>query len=231
MLVDSTGSTHEAPLQGTGTGAEITVDPATVDFGESPVGTSDRRDIVIRNTGNVPAIVANIASTAPDFQSNGNQWCVGVRINPGSSCTMRIVFTPQAGGVRHGQLVISSNAPGSPAHVPLSGVGTVPGIAVDPTALDFGALMVGATSPPRSFTITSSGPAALRINEITLTGAHPGDFALTEDCSIGARPPGDDCVVTVTFAPTSPGTRTATVTIRSNAAGSPEIVNLTGGGT
>jgi hypothetical protein len=43
--------------------------------------------------------------------------------------------------------------------------------------------------------------------------------------------PGASCGLAVTFAPTTAGTRTGTLSIASNAAGSPYVVNLSGTGT
>jgi Transmembrane protein 131-like N-terminal len=229
LLTDGAGTVHETPLQGTGTGAEITFEPATVDFGAWPIGATDRRDILIRNTGNAPAMITSVAPTTADFLSN--QWCVGVMIGPGGYCSMRVLFSPKAGGLRQGELMVSSSAPGSPVRVPLSGIGTVPGITIGTSTLDFGAQTVGTASTPKSVTITSSGTAPLSMGDVKLAGANPGEFTLTENCSFRGHMPGDTCTVTVTFKPTAPGTRTAAVVIDSNAAGSPHTVTLTGNGT
>ena len=229
VVTDDTGTEHETLVQGTGTGGEIAFEPASLDFGSLPLGGSDRRDVVIRNTGNAPLTVTSAAPTTADFQAN--QWCVGVAIGPGGYCTMRVLFAPKAGGLRQDELVISSNAPGSPARMPLSGTGLVPGIAVGASTLDFGAQATGSTSAPRTVTITSSGTAPLSMGEVKLAGADPGDFAMTENCSFRGLMAGDTCTVTVTFRPTAPGPRSAAVSIASNAAGSPHTVTLSGNGT
>jgi hypothetical protein len=229
LATDHTGAVHETLLQGTGTGAELAFEPATADFGPWPIGATDRRDIVIRNTGNAPATITSVGTTTADFLNN--QWCVGLVIGPGGFCSLRVAFSPKAGGLRQADLVVSSSALGSPARMPLSGTGTVPGIALDANALDFGAQAVGSTSAPKSVTITSSGTAPLSMNEVKLTGANAADFTMTENCSFRGHMPGAACTVTVTFKPTAPGGRTADVVINSNAAGSPHTVMLAGIGT
>jgi hypothetical protein len=95
------------------------------------------------------------------------------------------------------------------------------------TAYNFGNQTVGSTSSPVSFTLTNSGPDALGISSISSTG----DYAV-----IGATPTtvaanGGTATVSVTFTPTTTGTRVGTLVINSNATnGATYTVNLTGNG-
>ena len=229
VVTDAARVWHETLVQGTGTGGRVAFEPAAVDFGPSPVGATERRDVEIRNIGNAEMTVTGVSFTSADFQ--GTQWCVGARIVPGGSCTMRVAFTPSAAGARQGELLVSSTAPDSPAQLPLTGVGTVAEITLGATALTLGDHAVGTVSPAQSVTVASTGAAPLSVRDVTVTGAHPGDFALTENCSFRGHAPGATCTVTVTFRPTSTGSRAAAVTINSNVAGGPHSVTLAGSGT
>lgn len=81
---------------------------------------------------------------------------------------------------------------------------------------DFGNVDSGKTVT-RTFTIQSSGPAALNVTGITLTGANASEFTLvsppTFPLSIAA---GSSQVITVKFAPNAVGLRKAVLNIMSN---------------
>jgi hypothetical protein len=70
----------------------------------------------------------------------------------------------------------------------------------------------------------------LSITSIIVTGTNAGDFAQTNTCGSSVAA-GGNCTISVTFTPTSAGTRTGAVTVTDNASGSPQTVSLSGTGT
>jgi F5/8 type C domain/Pectate lyase superfamily protein/Abnormal spindle-like microcephaly-assoc'd, ASPM-SPD-2-Hydin len=103
---------------------------------------------------------------------------------------------------------------------------TAPALSVSPGSLTFPSRQVGTTSPAQQVTVTNTGNASAGITGVSTTG----NFAQTNGCgsSLGA---GASCTVNVTFTPTGTGTRTGTLSVASNAPGSPHTVGLTGTGT
>ena len=106
-----------------------------------------------------------------------------------------------------------------------------PAAALSSSSLSFGGVLVNATSPEQSVTLTDSGDVPLNLTSITASG----DFALLttgSSCPYGGGTvaTGGNCTIDVTFTPTATGSRTGTVTITDNAAGSPQTVQLTGTG-
>jgi hypothetical protein len=100
------------------------------------------------------------------------------------------------------------------------------------TALAFASRDVGTTSAGQSVTFTNSGNAALTFGTIAKGGAHAGDFAVAADgCSGQAVAAAATCSVQVTFTPTAAGARSATLTVPTNAAGSPATITLSGDAT
>jgi len=96
--------------------------------------------------------------------------------------------------------------------------------------VNFGNVGVLATGAVQSVTITNCGTAALTISNITVTGANAGDFLIVSNtCSTVAT--GATCLVTMQFAPTAGGARSANLVITDNAAGSPQLVALVGTGS
>jgi hypothetical protein len=99
------------------------------------------------------------------------------------------------------------------------------GLAAGPGALNFGKQAVGTTSSAQVVTVTAAGTPALDITGIVTSG----DFAETNTCQ-GIVAGGATCTISVTFTPTTAGTRTGAIAITDNAAGSPQNVNLSGSG-
>jgi Ca2+-binding RTX toxin-like protein len=98
-------------------------------------------------------------------------------------------------------------------------------------SLAFGDVPTGVTSAEQRITVTNNGPPRLRPGGVTLGGLNPGDFAISSNTCTGARVVnGAACTVGVKFTPTTTGVRIATVTIPSNAAGSPHTVTVSGNG-
>jgi hypothetical protein len=88
---------------------------------------------------------------------------------------------------------------------------------------------VGTTSVAQNVTLTNTGNAVLSVASVGLTGTNPGDFSQTNTCASGAAV-GANCSISVTFAPTAAGTRSASVSIADNASGSPQTISLSGAG-
>jgi hypothetical protein len=100
-----------------------------------------------------------------------------------------------------------------------------PGVALAPASLTFGPQNVGTTSAPKKVALLDAGSQPLSITSIAVSG----DFAQTNSCG-SAVPTGGRCTISVTFKPTATGTRSGTVAIADNAAGSPHNLLLAGTG-
>jgi alpha-1,3-glucanase-like protein/F5/8 type C domain-containing protein/pectate lyase-like protein/centrosomal CEP192-like protein len=94
-----------------------------------------------------------------------------------------------------------------------------------PTSLAFGDVNSGSTSAAQSVTVTNPGSSAASVSSVGTTGP----YRQTNNCgtSIAA---GGSCTVQVTFAPTSGGPLTGTLSVASSAPGSPLTVALSGTG-
>ncbi len=104
--------------------------------------------------------------------------------------------------------------------------GAAPTATLSPTSLTFASQNVGSTSAAQTITLTNGGTAALTISSI----APSGDYAQTNTCGASLAASAT-CTISVTFTPTAAGTRTGTITVTDNAAGSPQTASLTGTGT
>jgi hypothetical protein len=101
-----------------------------------------------------------------------------------------------------------------------------PAVSFNPTSLTFTSQNVGTTSTPKTVTLTNTGNATLTIASIVRNNSV---FNLTNNCgsTVGA---GANCTFGVSYTPISPVNTVSSVTVTSNAAGSPHTVVLNGTG-
>jgi predicted extracellular nuclease len=91
------------------------------------------------------------------------------------------------------------------------------------TATAFGSTAVGATSTGQVFTFANTGEGAITITGVTVTG----DYAVTTTCGTSLAI-SSTCSANVVFKPTVGGTRTGTLTLATNVAGTTFTRTLTG---
>lgn len=224
LTVSSSAGTSGATLSGTGTTPPTATLSTPQAFPAQLVGTTSApQTITLTNSGTLP--LNNIAIThtgdyaTPTAASNP----CGVTLAGGTSCNISVTFTPTATGTRTGTLTVSSSAPAGNSVANLSGTGIAPALTLSPTTLTFPQTTVGSSSAVQTSTLTNSGTAALNVGAI----AASGDYTQTNDCP-ATLTPNAHCTISVTFTPSSAGTRTGSVSIASNAASSPDHLGLTG---
>jgi hypothetical protein len=105
-----------------------------------------------------------------------------------------------------------------------------PAVALAPTTFTFRPQLVGTSSTSQPALLTNTGGATLTITSITVTGANAADFSETNTCGSSVAA-GASCTINVTFKPMAKGSRTASVSIADNAAGSPQTISLKGTAT
>jgi hypothetical protein len=109
--------------------------------------------------------------------------------------------------------------------VVVRGFATPPSLSLTPAALTFAAASLGVTSAPQHITLANNGPGALHISSMTASG----DFAFTSDCP-ESMPAESSCDIQVAFTAHAAGGRSGTLSILTNASGSPYTVALSGTG-
>jgi len=206
-------------------------------FGGQLVGTaSPAQTLVMKNYG---AAALSITSISVTGTNNGDFAVVfnncGTSLAAGMSCTIGISFTPTAAGARSALLTIADSAPSNPETMWLTGTGLAPAVTLIATSLSFGNQAVGATSTTaQRATLSNTGTAPLLITDLSISGTNAGDFSLnsagTTCRSAAPVAAGASCVISVLFAPTGEGPRSAAVVITDNATGSPRRITLTGTG-
>jgi hypothetical protein len=108
---------------------------------------------------------------------------------------------------------------------------TVPAFGASPVS--FAGQRVG-TSATKTATIRNDGAVAMNVTGVTVAGPNAADFSIvpgTNTCTAGPVAANSSCSVDVTFSPSATGGKSASLSVASDAPGSPHGVALSGIGT
>jgi hypothetical protein len=205
-----------------------TVSPATLSFGDQVIRTvSPLQTVTVSNTGTGPLTISSIsmAGMNPGQFSQTND-CPAT-VAPGAFCTVSATFAPTTTGARSASISVNVAAPGVSKSVPLSGTGTSPVLSVSPATLSFGDQVIRTVSPLQTVTVSNTGTGPLTISSISMVGMNPGQFSQTNDCPATVAP-GAFCTVSVTFAPTTTGAKSASISVNVAAPGVSKAITLSG---
>jgi hypothetical protein len=109
----------------------------------------------------------------------------------------------------------------------------IPTLAVSPTSLSFGTVLIPNTSAAKTVTLTNNTSAAIAFTSAVISGGNPvaanNDYVATSGCgaSIAA---GASCTVSVTFKPSVAAAEAATLVLTDGDSTSPQNIALTGTG-
>jgi phospholipase C len=203
-------------------GPQLTLGGSTVSFGNVAAGTTGTATRTASNNSSGTVTISNVTATTNFGQSN----TCGTSVAVGQSCNFTLSFSPPSTGTYNGNINIYDNATNSPQQYQVSGVGVVD-VGTSPSNLTFGNQQVGTTSGTLTVTVTNNMTSSLSLTSITVSG----DYAQTNNCGTSLAGLAS-CAISVTFTPTTTGTRSGTLTITDSAPiGSPQTVSLTGTGT
>jgi len=209
-------------------GSAQTLTPSSVTFTSTVVGGS-RGPIYLTLTNGTqsPLLISSIAVTG-NFSETSACPLAPKTLAAGASCKLGVTFRPLIIGLQSGVLTVSDNGPNSPQTAQLSGTGIAP-VTLSSGTLAFGNEFVDTTRAARNVTLTNNQSVPLTISSIVMAG----DFSENSTCPIAPNTLGakSSCTISVTFTPTTLGTRAGTVTISDSASNSPQTVTLSGTGT
>src|SRR5277367_3572288 len=220
------GSPQVVSMIGTGvaTNSSLVATPGSVAFGNVSVGSSNPQTITLKNTGNISATISAISASGSGFSATG--LAVPLTLAANQSTTFTAQFAPTTVGAASGSIQITSNASNPTVTVALSGSGVQGNLTANPTSINFGSLLVGASGSV-SVTLRNSGTASVAISQGSASGT---GFSIT-GLAAQTLTAGESTSFTAKFAPTAAGSATGSVSITSNAPGSPLVIGLSGSGT
>ena len=237
LAVDENGNLYIADY-GNNVVREVSYAAVPMTFTGDPIGALSPSQVVAPiNIGN-ETLTLSALSLAANFRqvSSGSADCAAnIALTPGSSCAVAVSFVPAQTGAIAGSLTLTSNSLNSAANVQtinltangLTGAG--PQVSLSVPALTFNGQLIGVQSLAQTVTLTNSGGSAFTISSIWLAGSQASDFQISTTCGASLAASAN-CDVSVTFAPTSTGARTATLMFSDSVVGTPQSVTLTGTG-
>ena len=226
VVSNATNSVSTVALSGMGVQPQISVSPASVSFGTVTVGQTSSQAVTLTNVGGANLNITQLAGPGTGFSLSG--LALPFTLAPGKSTAFTVSFTPTSGASFAGSLMLVSNAPTSPATIPLSGTGLAQVLQLTPstTSLSFGNQTLNASST-QSVTLTNTGNAAVSISQVNVTGS---GFTLNGSAPLVTLSAGQAASFSVTFAPTVAGNAAGSASVISTAANSPLSISLAGVG-
>lgn len=205
----------------------IQLNSNSINFGNNVVGTTTSQALIITNTGTATLSITQINESGSAFNLSGFSLPLGV--NAGQQATVTVGFVPTSVGTASGSISIVSNASSSPTSVNLSGTGIAATLAlgINPTSLSFGNVTTGSSSAPQNVTITNTGNANIMISQLTVSGT---GYSFNGGSAPVTLSPTQNLVLSVQFSPAVAGSVNGSLSIVSNASGSPAAVNLSATG-
>ena len=212
MVIDanvSGGQLVEA-LAGTGLqAASVSLLPSALTFSLQQVFTTSAvQNVSLSNVGGSALTIASINVSAPFTKSSST---CGSSLAAGTACAVSVTFTPTVAGEAMGTLSVTDSSGTQSAT--LSGTGaTGPTDTLSATSLAFPGTIQGQISQPLVVTIKNSGGLPLTGIGTSISSSASGVFTASDNCG-STLVAGSSCTVSVTFAPSTIGAASGTLTI------------------
>ncbi len=212
---------------GSNGGGSVELGSGSLNFGSVPIGSSKTLPDTITNNTAASVTISSIQGLGSGFKVTG--MTAPLVLAAGQSASFGVQFQPTVGG--DPTVTISFDGPNAQAYVSLSvsaTAETLGKLSPSPSPVAFGNVSVGG-SQTSTVTLQNSGGTSLAITSATLSGAgfSMGNLALPLTLN-----PGASTSVTITFAPTTAGSFSGSVTFAttSNQTNSTVVLNLSGTG-
>ncbi len=222
FISNASNPTLQVKVSGTGsTSQAVTASPASISFGQRPVGSSTTLPLVLANTQKWSVSIAGLGISGNGFSISGPG--LPLTLSAGQSVSYNVTFTPPTTGTDGGSIVVQ----GPGLTIPLTGTATSLGtLTIAPSALNFGDITVG-NSGNQPLALSATGGSVT----ISSSASSNAQFALAGASFPLTIPAGQSVSLDVVFTPINSGVVSGTLAFASNAANSTSSEPLTGTGT
>lgn len=210
----------------------VAADGGELGFGDVSIGAMTSKVFTLTNPGSVPSgpLVFRTGDTHFVVSAGDcNQDPAG--LGSGGSCSFDVTFTPDDSSALTTNLSVQSTAAGL-VGVELSGRGRRPATLEGTGNRDLGFANIGQPPlPDNEFIWTLNNTGDLASGELVVSNDNPMEFVVLDDgCQGVAVPGGGSCTLTIRFAPSTAGARTASVTVSDPTSDQAVPLALTGTG-
>ena len=235
LQYDDSAETQALTIPLSGSGATGTIAASELTFYSQPYYYGGQQQWINVNNPSPFTVIAESASiVGPDAASFSinSSGCNGSFLSPGNNCGLNIQFNPSGPGAYVAQLEIVNSGEVSPLVVPFEAVAlNGPKTVISPSSIEFPVTKVGSAAATKQVAVANEGDAPLQIQQLLVISGTPQTFPITNDgCSMVEIGPGEECEVTVGFAPTKAGERNASIFVIANTPGPVTTEALSGEG-
>lgn len=193
---------------GTALGCEDTVlipqrdwiNPQSLDFGPRPLGNIYTQNVSLTNRSNAESVVGAVRFdpdvAAFNARTENNQTLTGQPLRPGRQIDVRVNFQPGAVQVYDTTMYISVGGTEVPLDITASGVEGTSEILVNPSALEFGSVLIG-SRVTRTIEVENTGNRSVSLSQILIAGSPMPDRM--DDATLYVTRPGSQTAVRDVF--------------------------------
>ena len=196
---------------------KLSMSPKTINFGTVKVGMSKSKTVKLKISKSKHAVPIMILGQTTSAAFSVSNPCVEI-LNPGSTCTVTVTFSPATGGKTTNELTILSNDVNAES-VKLEGKGKLVATPISPTRT---ATPTSSATPTVTSTATPTRSATPTVT-ITPTATRTTTTATATATPTATITPTATVTATSTASPTSTATRSATATVTATATATPTV--------
>jgi hypothetical protein len=204
----------------------IILNPNGLVFQSLNVGATSLPQTVTLTTGDSTVPISAITLGGPNPGDFTETTTCGTSVPSGSTCSFSVTFAPTAVGLRKANLNIVDTENGVVTTHVVALTGSTSTVQLSVSSLTFVTQSIGTTSAPQTVTVTNVGTQPLTISSVVASS----DFGESDNCTKAPLQPNTNCVINVTYSPTTAGSALGALTITDNVPGSPQVVLLSGTG-
>ena len=219
-----TGDTAPGAIEAGGEGGPetrpdeiVSLDPSMATLVTAVGAISAPQKFTVANFGDAASGVPQVALSGPDAADFILSHDCTAALAPGARCSIEVRFKSLTAGRKIATLSVTFS-PGGKAVASLEGLALEgEGFALEPPFADFGAVMVGATSKPVTWTIRNLGGAPVTFGQVTVSS--PAFVPMSGGCGGVTLKATERCTFQVAFRPTLAGPAVGLLSIDGGAAG------------
>ena len=205
---------------------EITLTPASHDFGGLIINNTTSNTFEVRNDGSADLNVSGISLIGTDASEFSITDDSPFTLAPAETRNIEVNFNPIAVGAKSATLqIINDDSDENPLDIALSGNALpipAPDISANPASHDYGDEFIG-NNVSHTFAIKNNGSATLEVSGSSITGTNASEFAFTGSSGPFSIAPGDSAEVEIAFNPATEGGKSAIWQISSDDPDSPTL--------